>query len=155
GLRQRHYDSAGRLPRGTLRAAGAASPGRRARARRGRRAMGARPRLPGARLRCACRQPLRSRRASGARLRGNRARRVLSPAARVISLVIPAYNEARLLPRLLDSVDAPKLRYDGGVQVIVADNSSTDATATLALRRGCDLTRVEKRCIAAARNGGA
>ena len=73
----------------------------------------------------------------------------------MISLVIPAYNEARLLPRLLDSVDAAKLRYDGGVQVIVADNSSTDATATLALRRGCDLTRVEKRCIAAARNGGA
>ena len=73
----------------------------------------------------------------------------------MISLVIPAYNEARLLPRLLDSVDAAKLRYDKGVQVIVADNSSTDATATLALRRGCDVARVEKRCIAAARNGGA
>ena len=73
----------------------------------------------------------------------------------MISLVIPAYNEARLLPRLLDSVDAAKLRYDGGVQVIVADNASTDATATLALRRGCDVARVEKRCIAAARNGGA
>jgi glycosyltransferase involved in cell wall biosynthesis len=73
----------------------------------------------------------------------------------VISLVIPAYNEARLLPRLLDSVEAAKLRYDGGVQVIVADNASTDATTTLALRRGCDVARVEKRCIAAARNGGA
>ena len=73
----------------------------------------------------------------------------------MISLVIPAYNEARLLPRLLDSVDASKLRYGKGVQVIVADNSSTDATATMALRRGCDVTRVEKRCIAAARNGGA
>ena len=71
------------------------------------------------------------------------------------SLVIPAYNEARLLPRLLDSVDKARLRYAGGVQVIVADNSSTDATATLALRRGCDVARVEKRCIAAARNGGA
>lgn len=73
----------------------------------------------------------------------------------MISLVIPAYNEARLLPRLLDSVEAAKLRYDGGVQVIVADNASTDATTTLALRRGCDVARVEKRCIAAARNGGA
>ena len=72
-----------------------------------------------------------------------------------ISIVIPAYNEARLLPRLLDSVDAAKLRYAGGVQVIVADNASTDATPTLALRRGCDVARVEKRCIAAARNGGA
>ena len=73
----------------------------------------------------------------------------------MISLVIPAYNEARLLPRLLDSVDAAKLRYGKGVQVIVADNASTDATTTLALRRGCDVARVEKRCIAAARNGGA
>lgn len=71
------------------------------------------------------------------------------------SLVIPAYNEARLLPRLLDSVDKARLRYAGGVQVIVADNASTDATATLALRRGCDLARVAKRCIGAARNGGA
>ena len=71
------------------------------------------------------------------------------------SLVIPAYNEARLLPRLLDSVDAARLRYAGGVQVIVADNGSTDATATLALRRGCEVARIEKRCIAAARNGGA
>ena len=73
----------------------------------------------------------------------------------MISLVIPAYNEARLLPRLLDSVDKARLRYAGGVQVIVADNASTDATPTLALRRGCDVARVEKRCIAAARNGGA
>ena len=73
----------------------------------------------------------------------------------MISLVIPAYNEARLLPRLLDSVDAAKLRYGKGVQVIVADNASTDATTTVALRRGCDVARVEKRCIAAARNGGA
>jgi len=73
----------------------------------------------------------------------------------VISLVIPAYNESRLLPRLLDSVDKARLRYDAGVQVIVADNASTDATATLALRRGCDVARVERRCIAAARNGGA
>ena len=73
----------------------------------------------------------------------------------MISLVIPAYNEARLLPRLLDSIDAARLRYAGGVQVIVADNASTDATATLALRRGCDVAQVQKRCIAAARNGGA
>lgn len=71
------------------------------------------------------------------------------------SLVIPAYNEAQLLPRLLDSVDAARLRYAGGVQVIVADNGSTDATATLALRRGCEVARVEKRCIASVRNGGA
>src|SRR5207249_2300408 len=71
------------------------------------------------------------------------------------SLVIPAYNEARLLPRLLDSVDAARSRYRGSVQVIVADNASTDATAAIATARGCEVARVEKRRIAAARNGGA
>jgi glycosyltransferase involved in cell wall biosynthesis len=74
------------------------------------------------------------------------------------SLVIPAYNEARLLPRLLDSVDAARARYQGGagaIQVIVADNASTDATAAIATARGCEVARVEKRRIAAARNGGA
>ena len=84
----------------------------------------------------------------------------LSQAAHVIrcSLVIPAYNEARLLPRLLDSVDAARARYKGGagaIQVIVADNASTDATAAIAAARGCEVARVEKRVIAAARNGGA
>ena len=71
------------------------------------------------------------------------------------SLVIPAYNEARLLPRLLDSVDAARSRYRGSVQVIVTDNASTDATAAIATARGCEVARVEKRRIAAARNGGA
>jgi glycosyltransferase involved in cell wall biosynthesis len=66
------------------------------------------------------------------------------------SLVIPAYNEARLLPRLLDSVDVARSGYKGSVQVIVADNASTDATAAI-----CEVARVEKRRIAAARNGGA
>jgi len=73
----------------------------------------------------------------------------------VISLVIPAYNEARLLPRLLDSVETARSRYRRGVQVIVADNASTDATAAIAAARGCEVARVEKRRIAAARNGGA
>jgi glycosyltransferase involved in cell wall biosynthesis len=71
------------------------------------------------------------------------------------SLVIPAYNEARLLPRLLDSVDTARSRYRGSVQVIVADNASTDETAAIAAARGCEVARVEKRRIAAVRNGGA
>lgn len=74
------------------------------------------------------------------------------------SLVIPAYNEALLLPRLLDTVDAARRRYRGGagaIQVIVADNASTDKTADIAKARGCELARVEKRVIAASRNGGA
>ncbi len=74
------------------------------------------------------------------------------------SMVIPAYNEADYLPRLLDTVDAARERYYRGaeaVEVIVADNASTDATAEIARQRGCQVVRVEKRVIAAVRNGGA
>jgi glycosyltransferase involved in cell wall biosynthesis len=74
------------------------------------------------------------------------------------SLVIPARNEESLLPRLLDSVDVARRRYRGGpgaVEVIVADNASTDRTAEIADGRGCRVARVEKRAIAAARNSGA
>ena len=75
-----------------------------------------------------------------------------------LSLVIPAFNEERYLPPLLDSVDAARAAYRGGplaVEVIVADNASTDGTRALAAFRGCRVAPVEKRCIAAARNGGA
>jgi glycosyltransferase involved in cell wall biosynthesis len=75
-----------------------------------------------------------------------------------ISLVIPAYNEAELLPRLLDTVDAARQRYRHGiaaVEVIVADNGSTDRTADIAADRGCRVARVVQRRIASARNGGA
>src|SRR5512132_724177 len=74
------------------------------------------------------------------------------------SLVVPAYNEAQCLPRLLDTVDAARRACRAGeaqVEVIVADNASTDATAAIAASRGCRVARVERRAIAAARNGGA
>lgn len=74
------------------------------------------------------------------------------------SVVVPAFNEAQYLPRLLDSVDAARARFDAGpeaVEVVVADNGSTDATAEVALARGCRVAPVERRAIAAARNGGA
>lgn len=78
-----------------------------------------------------------------------------------ISLVIPAWNEAERLPRLLDSLDAARARWAGagrdpaGIEVIVADNGSSDDTAQIALARGCRLARVEPRRIASVRNGGA
>src|SRR3990170_2913979 len=75
-----------------------------------------------------------------------------------LSLVIPARNEERYLPRLLDSVDAARERYRAGreaVEVIVADNVSTYSTAAIARGRGCRVVTVEKRVIGAVRNGGA
>ncbi len=75
-----------------------------------------------------------------------------------ISLVIPAYNEERALPRLLDSVAAAARAYAHGraaVEVIVADNASTDRTAEIARAHGARMIPVAKRAIAAARNAGA
>jgi glycosyltransferase involved in cell wall biosynthesis len=60
-----------------------------------------------------------------------------------VSLVIPAWNEAALLPRLLDSVDVARRRWiEAGhaadaIEVILADNGSTDATVRIASERGC------------------
>lgn len=74
------------------------------------------------------------------------------------SLVIPAWNEEQLLPRLIDSIDAARRQYRGGadaIEVIVANNASTDHTADVARSRGCSVVDVEKRSIGAARNGGA
>jgi len=75
-----------------------------------------------------------------------------------ISLVIPAWNEAAYLPRLLDTIDVAKGHYRHGpdrIEIVVADNGSTDETPQIATARGCYVEHVPKRLIAAARNGGA
>lgn len=74
------------------------------------------------------------------------------------SVCIPAYNEAALLPRLIDSLAVARARFPGGaesIEFIVGDNQSTDDTAAIAASRGCVVAPVEKRAIAAARNGAA
>jgi glycosyltransferase involved in cell wall biosynthesis len=72
------------------------------------------------------------------------------------SLIVPAFDEEQLLPKLFDSVDAARRACTrGAVEVIVADNASTDRTADVASSRGCRVVRVGRRMIAAARNGGA
>lgn len=75
-----------------------------------------------------------------------------------ISLVVPAYNEERLLPRLLDSVAVARAQYRGGpdtIEIVVSDNASTDSTSAIAYAAGCRVARVETRRIGAVRNGGA
>ena len=79
-------------------------------------------------------------------------------AAPRISLVVPAYNEAVLLPALLETVARARARHSRGadaIEIVVADNASTDDTARIARDAGCRVVHVEKRSIAAARNGGA
>jgi glycosyltransferase involved in cell wall biosynthesis len=73
-------------------------------------------------------------------------------------MVIPAFNEQSYLPSLLDTVDRARQQYRRGsqaIEIIVADNASTDDTAAVAMSRGCRVVYVEKPVIAAARNGGA
>ena len=78
--------------------------------------------------------------------------------APVFSVVIPAFNEEALLPRLLSSLDIARANFAGGVEqseVIVGNNASTDATAAIARTRACTVVDVAQRAIAAARNGAA
>ena len=82
----------------------------------------------------------------------------MRPPGPIFSVAIPAYNEAALLPRLLASIAIARNHYAGGadrIEVIVGNNASTDATASLARAHGCRVVDVEKRAIAAARNGAA
>lgn len=81
----------------------------------------------------------------------------MEPAPR-FSLIVPAFNERELLPRLLASVEVAAERWGrglGALEVIVADNASTDGTAEVAAGCGARVVRVEKRRIGAVRNGGA
>ena len=76
----------------------------------------------------------------------------------LLSLVIPAYNEESLLPALLESIRtsvAEWAREAGAVEVILADNSSTDQTSEIARSSGATVVRVPVRGIGTARNGGA
>lgn len=73
-----------------------------------------------------------------------------------LSLVIPAYNEELLLPALLESARACGWRPgDPAVEVIVANNGSTDGTATVARSAGATVIDVAARGIGIARNAGA
>ena len=85
-------------------------------------------------------------------------KRKAPPAAPHFSLIIPAYNEAKYLPRLLDSVEVARRRFSAdpaAVEVFVVDNMSTDGTGELARERGCRTLTEPRRVIAAVRNTGA
>ena len=69
-----------------------------------------------------------------------------------LSVVIPAYNEAGYLEATLDSLAAQQV--PGGVEVIVVDNASTDATAAVAERHGARVLHEPRRGVCAARQSG-
>ena len=75
-----------------------------------------------------------------------------------ISIVIPAFNEERLIAETLRHVNAalPAFsRRDWETELIVCDNNSTDGTASLALAEGATVVFEPINQIARARNTGA
>ena len=71
------------------------------------------------------------------------------------SVVIPAHNEAVLLPQGLQAIDGAARQTTCDVEVIVVANRCTDATAALARAAGAIVVEDESRNIAAVRNAGA
>jgi glycosyltransferase involved in cell wall biosynthesis len=69
-----------------------------------------------------------------------------------VSVVVPALNEARFLPRCLAALAVQD--YAGGYEVIVVDNNSTDATAAIALAHGAVVVRETQPGVCAARQRG-
>src|SRR5262245_15720711 len=72
-----------------------------------------------------------------------------------ISFIIPAYNEEQLLGRTLKAIDQAARPLGEPVEVIVADDASTDHTAAIAQEHGALVVSVKYRQIAATRNAGA
>lgn len=75
-----------------------------------------------------------------------------------ISVVIPAYNEEKLLPTTLASIrlaNAAWIERQWSVETIVCNNNSTDKTATVAAHAGAKVVFEPINQISRARNSGA
>jgi glycosyltransferase involved in cell wall biosynthesis len=75
-----------------------------------------------------------------------------------LSIIVPAYNEERLIGRCLESINsalAANSEFGFHSEVIVVDNNSTDRTAELAGRAGARICFEPVNQIARARNAGA
>jgi glycosyltransferase involved in cell wall biosynthesis len=73
----------------------------------------------------------------------------------MISYIIPAYNEERLLGATLRALHEASAAVGEPYEIVVADDASSDATAAIATRCGARVVRVAHRQIAATRNSGA
>ena len=84
--------------------------------------------------------------------------RALQEAPRLkLSVVVPAYNEERLLAASLRATRAAASAFDaaGGWELIVCDNNSTDRTAEIARAAGAKVVFEPHNQISRARNRGA
>ncbi|MGY0610772.1 glycosyltransferase [Luteimonas sp. A501] len=73
----------------------------------------------------------------------------------MLSIIIPAHDEAPVIAATLDAVAGATAGHGDGVEVIVVDDASTDTTAAIARAHGARVVQVDVRHIAGARNAGA
>jgi glycosyltransferase involved in cell wall biosynthesis len=73
----------------------------------------------------------------------------------MLSVIIPAHNEAALLPATLTALQRAVAALTLDCEVIVVDDASDDGTAVVARAHGAHVLQVAHRQIAATRNAGA
>jgi glycosyltransferase involved in cell wall biosynthesis len=73
----------------------------------------------------------------------------------MISFIVPAHNEEAWVGRCVSAIRNGAESLGQPHEVIVVDDASTDATASMARQQGAQVVRVEHRQIAATRNSGA
>lgn len=73
----------------------------------------------------------------------------------MISFIVPAYNEERLIGATLAALHGAMAGLRQSYEIIVVDDSSSDQTAAIAAKAGARVIPVRLRHIAATRNAGA
>lgn len=53
-----------------------------------------------------------------------------------VSIVLPAHNEEQAIGEVIDEIFAAMKNYDGGYEILIVDDASSDQTANIALKRG-------------------
>lgn len=82
-------------------------------------------------------------------------RRVLCDDRLMISFIVPAHDEERLIAATLETIRASAHELGEAFELIVVDDASTDRTAKIAAEHGARVLSVSHRQIAATRNAGA
>jgi glycosyltransferase involved in cell wall biosynthesis len=73
----------------------------------------------------------------------------------MISFIVPAHNEEAWIGRCVSAIRSGLESLAEPHEIIVVDDDSSDATASIARQQGAQVVRVEHRQIAATRNTGA
>lgn len=71
------------------------------------------------------------------------------------SIIIPAYNEEKLIGRCLDSIEAASAPYKDQVEVVVVLNRCTDRTEEIARSYNCVIIKEDRKNMSIIRNAGA